>query len=117
MIYHIGIHMSDQSKSLVLHSEALQLLGYAASKDVSLSLDGHATIYFYLAERATAIHLAFKPTSRAIVDQLYGAAIKVGGRDNGPPSLREEYSPDYYAALVFDPDGNNLKAVCLVGKA
>ncbi len=28
------------------------------------------------------------------------------------PGLRKEYSPDYYAAFIFDPDGNNIEAVC-----
>jgi catechol 2,3-dioxygenase-like lactoylglutathione lyase family enzyme len=40
----------------------------------------------------------------------------VGGRDNGPPGVREQYSSEeggrYYAAFVLDPDGNNIEAVC-----
>lgn len=117
MIDHIGIHVSDPAKSLDFYGEALAPLGYAASNDdASLTLDGQATIYIYPAERATAMHLAFKATSRAIVDQFYAAAIKAGARDNGPPSVRDEYSPDYYAAFVLDLDGNNLEAVCLGGK-
>jgi len=35
-----------------------------------------------------------------------------GGRDNGPPGLRPHYHPNYYGAFVFDPDGNNVEAVC-----
>ena len=31
--------------------------------------------------------------------------------DDGPPGIREIYSPDYYAAFVRDPDGNRLEAV------
>lgn len=38
------------------------------------------------------------------------AAIDNGGSDNGPPGIRP-YHPDYYAAFVFDPDGNNIEAV------
>jgi len=26
--------------------------------------------------------------------------------------VRKDYSPDYYAAFLFDPDGNNIEAVC-----
>lgn len=33
-----------------------------------------------------------------------------GGKDNGAPGERP-YHPDYYAAFVLDPDGNNFKAV------
>ena len=35
-----------------------------------------------------------------------------GGRDNGAPGLRADYSPTYYAAFMLDPDGNNVEAVC-----
>ena len=38
--------------------------------------------------------------------------LEAGGRDNGPPGLREIYHPNYYGAFVFDPDGNNVEAVC-----
>ena len=40
-------------------------------------------------------------------------ALKAGGRDNGKPGLRADYSPSYYAAFLIDPDGNNVEAVCL----
>ncbi|MGA8435494.1 MAG: VOC family protein, partial [Methyloceanibacter sp.] len=32
--------------------------------------------------------------------------------DNGVPGLRPEYHANYYGAFVFDPDGNNVEAVC-----
>jgi hypothetical protein len=27
------------------------------------------------------------------------------------PGVRSQYSPDYYGAFVFDPDGNKIEAV------
>jgi hypothetical protein len=41
------------------------------------------------------------------------AGLKAGGRDNGAPGLRTDYSPTCYAAFLVDPDGNNVEAVCL----
>jgi hypothetical protein len=38
--------------------------------------------------------------------------LRAGGKDNGKPGLRTDYSPDYYGAFVIDPDGNNVEAVC-----
>jgi len=35
-----------------------------------------------------------------------------GGRDNGAPGVRERHGPNYYAAFVLDPDGQNIEAVC-----
>ncbi len=55
-------------------------------------------------------HLAFQAESRAIVDRFYRKALANGGKDNGPPGERV-YHPGYYAAIVTDPDGNNIEAV------
>jgi len=57
-------------------------------------------------------HYAFTARSRAEVDAFYAAAIAAGGRDNGGPGPRPHYHPDYYAAFVYDLDGNNIEAVC-----
>jgi catechol 2,3-dioxygenase-like lactoylglutathione lyase family enzyme len=58
------------------------------------------------------IHVAFVAPSRAGVDAFYRAALAAGGKDNGPPGLRQHYHTNYYAAFVLDPDGNNIEAVC-----
>jgi predicted lactoylglutathione lyase len=55
--------------------------------------------------------VAFAAPGRDAVDAFYAAALANGGRDNGPPGLRPEYHPGYYAAFVLDPDGNNVEAV------
>jgi len=56
------------------------------------------------------VHLAFQATDHAAVQAFYRAALAAGGRDNGAPGERH-YHPGYYAAFVFDPDGNNIEAV------
>lgn len=55
-------------------------------------------------------HLAFQAKDRATVDAFYSAALAHGGRSNGAPGVRA-YHPEYYAAFVLDPDGNNIEAV------
>jgi len=55
-------------------------------------------------------HLAFQAQDRKMVDSFYNAALEAGGNDNGAPGVRP-YHPNYYAAFVLDPDGNNLEAV------
>jgi len=44
--------------------------------------------------------------------RFYSAALAAGGTDNGAPGLRPHYHPDYYGAIVLDPDGHNIEAVC-----
>lgn len=56
------------------------------------------------------VHLAFQAPDRATVDAFHRAALAAGGSDNGRPGKRA-YHPDYDAAFVCDPDGNNIEAV------
>ncbi len=56
-------------------------------------------------------HLALDAPSRAAVDLAYAGAMATGARCEGPPGLRERYSPTYYAAFVRDPDGHKLEIV------
>lgn len=56
-------------------------------------------------------HWCFRALSRTAVHAFHEAALANGGSDDGPPGIREIYSPDYYAAFVRDPDGNRLEAL------
>ncbi|MGH2554687.1 MAG: VOC family protein [Actinomycetota bacterium] len=59
----------------------------------------------------TAAHVAFVTEAQQSVDAFFAAAMAAGGRENRPPGYRPEYHAGYYAAFVFDPDGNNVEAV------
>lgn len=48
---------------------------------------------------------------RAAVDAFHAAGLEAGGKCNGPPGVRH-YHPNYYAAFVLDPAGNNVEVVC-----
>jgi catechol 2,3-dioxygenase-like lactoylglutathione lyase family enzyme len=60
------------------------------------------------------VHLAFSVATTGEVDAFHKAALAAGGTDNGTPGIRSEYSENYYAAFVHDPDGHNIEAVCHV---
>jgi predicted lactoylglutathione lyase len=45
------------------------------------------------------------------LDGFHAAALSAGGRENGAPGPRPEYSDEYYGAFVLDPDGHNVEAV------
>ncbi|HEU4730595.1 MAG TPA: hypothetical protein VFT22_22010 [Kofleriaceae bacterium] len=46
------------------------------------------------------------------VEAFYRAALEAGGKDNGAPGRRPQYSGNYYAAFVIGPDGHNIEVVC-----
>ena len=60
---------------------------------------------------APPIHLAFAATSRAQLDGFHARGLAAGGRDNGAPGPRPQYSPGYFGAFLLDPDGHNVEAV------
>ncbi|MFT3712880.1 MAG: VOC family protein [Archangium sp.] len=105
-IDHVGVTVSDLTKSRAFYAKALAPLGL---EDSNGSFGPFALME---GKKATAMHLAFRTSERANVDAFHKAALKAGAKDNGGPGVRKEYAPNYYAAFVIDPDGNNVEAVC-----
>ncbi len=58
-----------------------------------------------------AIHLAFAAASYEEIERFHACGLKAGGRDNGAPGPRLQYSPGYHGAFLLDPDGHNVEAV------
>jgi predicted lactoylglutathione lyase len=56
-------------------------------------------------------HFAFSVDSEEDVKKFYETALAAGGKDNGAPGPRPQFGPNYYAAFIYDPDGNNVEAV------
>ena len=71
-------------------------------------------LYEHAGDTGPGSHVAFRAPSREAVQRFHAEGLAAGGRDNGGPGLRADYSPSYYAAFLIDPDGNNVEAVCFV---
>ena len=118
VIDHLAIGVADLDRSRAFYARALAPLGFVElgegkdGRDVAFGPEGIDDFVISLAYPVGApIHLAFAADSSRQVDEFYAAAIAAGGRDNGAPGIRPDYSPGYYGAFVLDPDGNNLEAV------
>jgi catechol 2,3-dioxygenase-like lactoylglutathione lyase family enzyme len=123
MIDHLGICVADFDASKAFYDKVMAPLGASLLMMVPPEHTGGVKVGGYGRERPTfwlhegaetgpGRHIAFSARSRAEVDAFHKAAIAAGGKDNGAPGLRPHYHPDYYGAFVFDPDGNNIEAVC-----
>jgi catechol 2,3-dioxygenase-like lactoylglutathione lyase family enzyme len=119
MFDHIGLKVKDLDASVRFYTAALGSLGYeVTSQDETVAAfaakDGSSLWLYADAKLAhSLVHMAFRIGERSAVDAFYREGLKTRGRDNGAPGLRKDYSPTYYAAFLFDPDGNNVEAVCL----
>ncbi len=127
MIDHLSTYATDFEATKAFYTATFAPLGYAVQSEfvaewnadfptqrmVGFGKDGKPSFWVIEVKDAyTPRHIAFAAPNRAAVDAFYDQALKTGARDNGKPGLREMYHPNYYGAFVFDPDGNNVEAVC-----
>jgi len=115
---HLTIISSDYEKALVFYDAALSPLGIrrVMPKEDSCGF-GIDRPFFWLGapdedHPATKnIHIALAASSKEEVENFHAAALKAGGTDHGAPGYRTRYHAGYYAAFVFDLDGNNIEVV------
>lgn len=122
MIDHIGLVVSNLTRSRAFYEAALAPLGLGVVGEIARNDAGGRVVLFGRDEPVFVIadnerlgegnHVAFRADSRAQVDAFHAAAVAASGRDKGAPGLRDHYGPHYYAAFVLDPDGFNIEAVC-----
>jgi catechol 2,3-dioxygenase-like lactoylglutathione lyase family enzyme len=121
MLDHVSIGVADLARAKKFYDAALEPLGYSClseSKDMLGYGAGQVALWIGAsaqpvpANMDSGLHLCFTAPTRKSVDAFHAAALSAGGTDNGEPGLRTEYSGNYYAAFVTDPDGYRLEAYC-----
>ena len=120
VIDHLTIGVSDLEASRRFYERVLEPLGFSeigpwsnANREVAFGLkDANDFAISDQYDAGGQLHIAFAADTREQVDAFHEAALADGGRDNGAPGPRPEYSAGYYGAFVLDPDGHNVEAVC-----
>jgi len=116
MLDHVSLRVRDFDRAVSFYRAALAPLGYLTVMEfpgvAGLGEPGRPDLWITQTENElNPTHLAFG-ADRAAVDAFHTAALAAGGTDNGPPGVRGDYHPHYYAAFVTDPEGNNVEVVC-----
>ena len=121
MFDHVSIGIRDIARTKRFYDAALQPLGYRCLSEGEGSLGyGDKAVGLWIsvsekpvpADAASGLHFCFAAPSRKSIDAFHAAALQAGGRDNGKPGIRADYSAGYYTAYVVDPDGYRLEAYC-----
>ncbi len=117
MLDHVGMAVANFAASRTFYMAALGAIGLELVGEgddwAMMGRGGRPELWFgHGGATGGPVHIAFAVTERWLVEQFHAAGLAGGGRDNGAPGPRPHYHPDYYAAFLLDPDGNNIEAVC-----
>jgi catechol 2,3-dioxygenase-like lactoylglutathione lyase family enzyme len=115
MIDHVSLRVQDLPRAVAFYRAALAPLGFDVLVEFPQAVGmgaGKPLLWITLAPQPPSpAHLAFA-SERARIDAFHAAALAAGGTDNGAPGVRADYHPNYYAAYIHDPEGNNIEVVC-----
>ncbi len=114
---HISLPVRRLAAARKFYEAALGAIGMKINMDVggAFAMGSQHEKIFWISQKRGATggaHHAFRVAKRADVDAFHRAALAAGGTDHGAPGPRPDYGPNYYAAFVKDPEGNNIETVC-----
>ena len=115
-IDHLWIRVSDLAASRRFYEAVAPTVGlrvHDGSENRFHVTDGDRSFALVREDQVTEnVHLAFPASDLETVEAFHRAALASGAPDNGAPGERPEYHHGYFGAYAFDPDGNNVEAVC-----
>lgn len=118
MIDHVTIPVFDLMQSKIFYEKAFLPFNYKISFGENSKFwafdTGNGTLFeisqYKNTHKLTPFHIAFRAKSQEQVQLFYKAALGAGGKCNGAPGPRPQYTENYYAAFVLDPSGHNIEA-------
>lgn len=121
MLHHVSVGVADVGRATQFYDAALGALGYKRVMEFMPYAVGYGSTepVFWVqlpndqkaANSGNGTHIGFNAQDKTSVYAFHAAALSAGGKDEGGPGPRPEYSPNYYGAFVRDLDGNKLEAV------
>ena len=131
VLSHVTLPVDDLAAGLAFYEPVFASLGVdrlpsgeTPGEDYAFSRDGADLPVIYVqrpfdgrpAAHGNGQHVSFFAQTSTEVDQFYEIALRLGGRDDGPPGVRPTYTQPYYAAYIRDPFGTKIQAVCKTGR-
>ena len=117
-IDHVTVPVRDYQRSKRFFEQALRPLGFVVLLDwpdkrrTYLGLERQpSSLWLVESYAAGTLELTLVAADPDAVEAFHAAAVAAGARSDWAPEVRLEYSREYYAARVLDPDGNAVEAV------
>lgn len=123
MLHHVSLGTNDLPRARAFYVPVLATLGmelfYEDKNSINFGSGSLSTLTFSVekpfnnkpASAGNGVHIAFLAEGRAAVDAFYRVALEHGAADDGAPGIRTMYDPHYYAAFVYDLEGNKIEAL------
>jgi catechol 2,3-dioxygenase-like lactoylglutathione lyase family enzyme len=122
-IDHVMLPVRDYEASKRFYEWTLRPLGFVLMLDwregrrAWFGITGSpSSLWVAESDAAGTLELCLGAEQLEAVDAFHAEALGAGGRSSWEPGIRPEFSRDYYAARIQDPDGNSIEVVCR-GKA
>jgi catechol 2,3-dioxygenase-like lactoylglutathione lyase family enzyme len=117
-IDHVILPVRDYEASKRFYEEALRPLGFALLLDwpdgrrAWFGLEGMASsLWLIESDAAGTLEVCLGAEHPEAVHAFHAEALGAGGRSSWEPGIRPEFSRQYYAARIRDPDGNSIEVV------
>ena len=123
MIDHVSISVRDLEACARFYEAVLGAIGYVRLRNRPATVGfGKRYPEFWLNHRPSmppiaadsGMHVCVRAPDADAVRNFYETALAAGGTSDGEPGPRPEYSGNYYAAFIRDPEGNRIEAVTFV---
>jgi catechol 2,3-dioxygenase-like lactoylglutathione lyase family enzyme len=114
IIDHVWIRVADIERAARFYDTIAPYAGLSVrrAEPERVTVAGSSGSFSLVAGTPTEnLHMAFPAEHDELVQRFHAAATGAGFTSNGEPGERPRYHPGYYAAYVFDPDGNNIEVV------
>lgn len=120
MFDHLSVGVRDLVAARTFYDAFFAPLGaansWAAEAELAYGPGGTSRQFFLYpvdGERIAGLgtHIAFTAGSRSAVDAAYASALAHGAVSVRAAGLHPDIAPDYYGAVLLDPDGNKLEIV------
>ncbi len=120
MFDHLSVGVRDLSAARTFYDAFFAPLGcanaWAAEAELAYGPAGESRVFWLYPVAGGQVagqgaHIAFTADTRAAVDAAYAAALANGATSVRAAGAHPDIAPDYYGAVLLDPDGNKLEIV------
>ena len=108
LVDHITLKVKNLERSKIFYRAIAETLGHAISQENQHGFYVDGLLITQDKDPSHSVHLSFHASNPGVVKLFHQTAVAAGGFCITPPQ-DAPVNQDQYAAVVMDPDGNNVE--------